>query len=146
MIAIASDHGGYSFKEIVKAWLAEMDVPCTDLGCHDESSVDYPEYADRLAKAVANKEVERGILICGTGIGMSISANRVPGIRATLVHDAFTARMSREHNDSNVLVLGGRVLGVEVAKDILNIWLNTPFGGDRHQRRLDKIELIGKKK
>lgn len=145
MIAIASDHGGFSFKEIIKAWLTEMDLPFLDLGCPDESSVDYPEYADKLVKAVANKEVERGILICGTGIGMSISANRMPGIRATLVHDAYTARMSREHNDSNVLVLGGRVLGVEVARDILDIWINTPFGGDRHQRRLDKIELVGKK-
>ncbi len=141
-IALASDHGGYALKEQLKGWLKELNVEVNDLGCPDESSVDYPDYAGQLTEAVSKGSVERGILVCGTGIGMSIAANRVTGVRATLVHDGFTARMSRMHNDSNVLVLGGRVLGVEIAKEILDIWLNTRYEGGRHQDRLDKIEKI----
>ncbi len=144
MIALASDHGGFALKEKVKAWLAQLGHECLDLGCPDESSVDYPDYAAKLAGAIAEKRAERGILICGTGIGMSIAVNKFAGIRAALVHDAFTARMSRLHNDSNVLVLGGRVLGDEVARDIVGLWLETPFEGDRHQRRLDKIHAFDK--
>jgi ribose 5-phosphate isomerase B len=142
MIAIASDHGGFELKEQVREWLKELGADVDDFGCYDRSSVDYPDYAGKVAQAVADGRVERGVLICGTGIGMSIAANRVAGVRATLVHDAFTARMSRQHNDSNVLVLGGRVLGVEVAKDIVTLWYQTAYEGDRHQRRLDKIETL----
>lgn len=145
MIAIASDHGGYALKELVKGWLEAKGETVNDLGCPDESSVDYPDYAALLAKAIWKGESERGILICGTGIGMSIAVNKFPGIRAALVHDACTARMSRLHNDSNVLVLGGRVLGIEVARGIVDIWLETPFEGDRHLRRLDKISEFEKR-
>ncbi len=106
-IPIASDHGGFQLKETVREYLAGLGFEAVDLGCHDESSVDYPDYAFKIATAVASGEYHRGILICGTGIGMSIAANRVPGVRAALCHDAFTARMSREHNDANLLVLGG---------------------------------------
>ncbi len=139
-IPIASDHGGFQLKETVKQHLSGLGFHPVDMGCPDESSVDYPDYAFQLAGAVASGDYQRGILICGTGIGMSIAANRVSGVRAALCHDNFTARMSREHNDANLLVLGGRVLGVEVALDMVHTWLTTAFGGDRHQRRLDLIE------
>lgn len=139
MIAIASDHGGLELKNLVRQWLTELGAEVEDMGCHGPESVDYPDYAAKVACAVAQGRAERGVLVCGTGIGMSIAANRVAGVRATLVHDAFTARMSRQHNDSNVLVLGGRVLGVEVARDIVTLWYTTPFEGGRHQQRLDKL-------
>ncbi len=140
VIPIASDHGGFQLKETVREHLASLGYEAVDLGCYDETSVDYPDYAFRIATAIASGDHARGILICGTGIGMSIAANRIPGVRAALCHDAFTARMSREHNDANLLVLGGRVLGSEVALDMVSIWLDAAFGGDRHQRRLDLIE------
>jgi ribose 5-phosphate isomerase B len=113
-----------------------------DLGPHNGSAVDYPDYGIKLAEAVADKKVERGIVICGTGIGMSIVVNRYPGIRGTLCSDLFTAKLCREHNDSNILIMGGRVIGVGLAAEIVNTWLNTPFEGGRHQRRLDKITQI----
>jgi ribose 5-phosphate isomerase B len=141
-IPIASDHGGFQLKETVKQHLTSLGFQPVDLGCPDESSVNYPDYAHQLAGALASGDYQRGILICGTGIGMSIAANRVSGVRAALCHDAFTARMCREHNDANLLVLGGRVLGVEVALDMVGVWLDTAFGGDRHQRRLDLIESL----
>lgn len=140
MIAIASDHGGLELKNQVRLWLEELGAEVLDMGCDGSASVDYPDYAEKVARAVAEGRAERGVLVCGTGIGMSIAANRFRGVRATLVHDAFTARMSRQHNDSNVLVLGGRVLGVEVARDIVALWYTTPYEGDRHQRRLDKLD------
>lgn len=140
MIAIGCDHGGFELKEQIKIWLAEKNLAVEDMGCRDLQSVDYPDFARKVAEAVSEKKAERGILICGTGIGMSIAANRVRGVRATLVHDGFTARMSRMHNDSNVLCLGARVLGVEIARDCLEVWLETDFEGDRHQGRLNKIE------
>lgn len=140
MIAIGCDHGGFELKEQIKTWLAEKNLAVEDMGCQDLQSVDYPDFARKVAEAVSEKKAERGILICGTGIGMSIAANRVQGVRATLVHDGFTARMSRMHNDSNVLCLGARVLGVEIAHDCLEVWLETDFEGDRHQGRLNKIE------
>ncbi|RJO63276.1 MAG: ribose 5-phosphate isomerase B [Myxococcales bacterium] len=139
MIAVASDHGGFALKEQVKRWLADFKRECLDLGCKDESSVDYPDYAAEMARAIQDGRAERGILICGTGIGMSIAANKFDGIRAALAHDAYTAKMSRLHNDANVLVLGGRVLGPGVAEEIVRVWLETPFEGGRHQKRLDKI-------
>jgi len=140
VIPIASDHGGFELKELVREHLAALGCEPLDLGCFDRSSVDYPDFAFKVTAALSGGDHHRGILICGTGIGMSIAANRVPGVRAVLCHDAFTARMSREHNDANLLVLGGRVLGPEVALDMVRLWLETPYAGDRHQRRLDKIE------
>ena len=113
-----------------------------DLGPHSGDSVDYPDYGIKLAEAVAEKRVQRGIVICGTGIGMSIVVNRYPGIRGTLCSDLFTAKLCREHNDSNILIMGGRVIGKGLAAEIVNTWLNTPFEGGRHQRRLDKINQI----
>jgi ribose 5-phosphate isomerase B len=141
-IAIASDHGGFDLKENVIAQLLNTGWEVDDLGPHSGDSVDYPDYGIKLAEEVADKKVERGIVICGTGIGMSIVVNRYPGIRGTLCSDVFTAKLSREHNDSNILIMGGRIIGNGLAAEIVNIWLNTPFEGGRHQRRLDKINQI----
>jgi len=141
-IAIASDHGGFNLKESMIAHLLNTGWEVDDLGPHNGSAVDYPDYGIKLAEAVADKKVERGIVICGTGIGMSIVVNRYPGIRGTLCSDLFTAKLCREHNDSNILIMGGRVIGVGLAAEIVNTWLNTPFEGGRHQRRLDKITQI----
>ena len=140
VIPIASDHGGLDLKELLVKHLADLGYQPLDLGCPDRSSVDYPDYAIKVTESLVAGTHQRGILVCGTGIGMSIAANRFSGVRAALCHDAFTARMSREHNDANLLVLGGRVLGVEVALDMVAIWMSTAFSGDRHQRRLDLIE------
>lgn len=131
MIALASDHGGYRLKELIKTWLAQKGIEFNDLGCEGSASVDYPDYARAVGASVAEGRAEKGILVCGTGIGMSMAANKIPGVRAALVHDAYTARMSREHNDANVLCIGGRVLGDEVARDILFLWISTPFEGGR---------------
>ena len=141
-IALASDHGGFDLKESVIAHLLNTGWEVDDLGPHSGDSVDYPDYGIKLAEAVAEKKVERGIVICGTGIGMSIVVNRYPGIRGTLCSDLFTAKLCREHNDSNILIMGGRVIGKGLAAEIVNTWLNTPFEGGRHQRRLDKINQI----
>jgi len=141
-IALASDHGGFDLKESVIAHLLNTGWEVDDLGPHSGDSVDYPDYGIKLAEAVAEKRVQRGIVICGTGIGMSIVVNRYPGIRGTLCSDVFTAKLCREHNDSNILIMGGRVIGKGLAAEIVNTWLNTPFEGGRHQRRLDKINQI----
>ena len=141
-IAIASDHGGFDLKEGIIAVLLNAGWEVDDLGPLNGDSVDYPDYGIKLAEAVAEKRVERGIVICGTGIGMSIVVNRFPGIRGTLCSDVYTAKLCREHNDSNILIMGGRVIGKGFAAEIVNIWLNTPFEGGRHQRRLDKINQI----
>ena len=141
-IAIASDHGGFDLKESIIAHLLNTVWEVDDLGPHSRDSVDYPDYGVKLVEEVAEKKVDRGIVICGTGIGMSIVVNRFPGIRGTLCSDVFTARLCREHNNSNILVLGGRVIGEGLAAEIVNTWLNTPFEGGRHQRRLDKINQI----
>jgi ribose 5-phosphate isomerase B len=141
-IAIASDHGGFDLKKSVIAHLLNTGWEVDDLGPHSGDSVDYPDYGVKLAEEVADKRVERGIVICGTGIGMSIVVNRYPGIRGTLCADVFTAKLCREHNDSNILIMGGRVIGEGLAAEIVNTWLNTPFEGGRHQRRLDKINQI----
>jgi ribose 5-phosphate isomerase B len=141
-IALASDHGGFDLKESVIAHLLNTGWEVDDLGPHSGDSVDYPDYGIKLAEAVAEKKVQRGIVICGTGIGMSIVVNRYPGIRGTLCSDLFTAKLCREHNDSNILIMGGRVIGKGLAAEIVNTWLNTPFEGGRHQRRLDKINQI----
>ena len=141
-IALASDHGGFDLKESVIAHLLNTGWEVDDLGPHSGDSVDYPDYGIKLAEAVAEKRVQRGIVICGTGIGMSIVVNRYHGIRGTLCSDLFTAKLCREHNDSNILIMGGRVIGKGLAAEIVNTWLNTPFEGGRHQRRLDKINQI----
>ena len=141
-IGLASDHGGFDLKESVIAHLLNTGWEVDDLGPHSGNSVDYPDYGIKLAEAVAEKKVDRGIVICGTGIGMSIVVNRYPGIRGTLCSDVFTAKLCREHNDSNILIMGGRVIGKGLAAEIVNTWLNTPFEGGRHQRRLDKINQI----
>ncbi len=141
-IALASDHGGFDLKESIAAHLLNIGLEVDDLGPHCADVVDYPDYAMKLTAAVAEKKVERGIVICGTGIGMSIVVNRYPGIRGTLCSDIFTAKLCRAHNDSNILIMGGRVIGKELAAEIVNTWLNTPFEGGHHQRRLDKIDQI----
>lgn len=141
-IAIASDHGGYELKSILKEEMVARDLNVLDLGTDGPSSVDYPDYAAAMAEAIRSGKAERGVLICGTGIGISIAANRHPEIRAALVHDAFTARMSRQHNDANVLCFGGRTIGVEIAKDCLDIFLSTEFEGGRHARRVEKLSRL----
>jgi len=138
-IAIGSDHGGFDLKRSVSAFVREMGFTVEDVGCHDRQSVDYPDFADAVCRLVLEGTCERGILICGTGLGMSIAANRHRGIRAALCHEAYTARMSRMHNNANVLCLGARVLGIEIALDVVGTWVETEFDGGRHQRRLDKI-------
>ena len=141
-IGLASDHGGFELKEAVKAFLKSIGVEPIDLGTFSEDSVDYPEFAAQVAEKVSTGRFERGILICGTGIGMSIAANKFRGVRAALVNDLYSSRFSREHTDANILVMGGRVVGKDVAKEIVRIWLETPFAGGRHQRRLEKIEAL----
>ena len=138
-IAVGSDHGGYEFKQLIIQFLEEIGQAVDDVGCYSTESVDYPDFADKVCARVQSGECERGILICGTGIGMSIAANRHRDIRAALCHEAYTARMSREHNNANVLCLGGRVLGPEIALDVVGTWVETEFAGGRHQRRLDKL-------
>ncbi|SVA83611.1 uncharacterized protein METZ01_LOCUS136465 [marine metagenome] len=141
-IAIASDHGGFDLKENIIAFLLKKGLEIDNLGAHSTDSVDYPDYGIKLAQAITDKKFVRGILICGTGVGMSIVVNRFPGIRGTLCSDVYTAKMCREHNDSNILIMGGRVIEVSLAIEILETWLNTEFEGGRHQRRLDKIKNI----
>ena len=141
-IAIASDHGGFELKECIISHLLNTDWDVDDLGPHSGDSVDYPDFGIKIAEAVSEKKVERGIVICGTGIGMSIVVNRYPQIRGALCTDLFTAKLCREHNDSNILVMGGRVIGKGLANEIVNTWLKTPFSGGRHQKRLDKIDQI----
>ena len=138
-IAIAADHGGVGLKRALVEVLRENGLDVLDLGTGDEASVDYPDYAEMLVEAISDGRAKRGILLCGSGIGMSIAANRHSGIRAALVHDAETARLCRRHNDANVLVMGGRLIDDETAIACLDAFLDTPFEGGRHQRRIDKI-------
>ena len=145
MIAIGSDHGGYALKERIIRHLKEAGIPCEDLGCHSTESCDYPVYGHAVAQAVAEGRCEKGIVVCTTGIGISISANRHPGIRCALCADTLTARLTRLHNDANMLALGGGVVGENLALEIVNVFLNTPFSGEaRHQRRIDLIQKEGK--
>ncbi|MCF0154600.1 MAG: ribose 5-phosphate isomerase B [Veillonella sp.] len=143
-VAIGADHGGYSLKEDLKHLLEDMGVEYKDFGTHSTDSVDYPDIAVPVAQAVAAGEFDRGILVCGTGIGIGIAANKVPGIRAALVHDTFSAHACREHNDANILTMGERVIGPGLARDIVKIWLTTEFEGGRHERRVEKIMAIEK--
>jgi ribose 5-phosphate isomerase B len=140
-IALGSDHGGFRLKEALKHTLAGWGHQVEDLGVHEPASVDYPDYAERVARRVAEGACPRGILVCGTGIGVSIAANKVPGIRAALVHCVTTATLAAEHNNANVLCLGGRLLAEELAAEMVQAWLETPFEA-RHQRRLDKISAL----
>lgn len=141
-IAIGADHGGYQLKEEIKRLLDSMDVEYEDVGCDCEQSVDYPDYALPVAEKVASGACDRGILICGTGIGMSIAANKVRGVRCALVHDLFSAKATREHNDSNVLAMGARVIGPGLALEIVKVWLGAEFEGGRHAKRVEKIAKI----
>lgn len=141
MIAIGSDHGGYVLKEKIKEFLREKDIEYKDFGCKTQESCDYPEFAKQVANAVSEKECEKGILVCGSGIGMSMAANKVNGVRAALCHDVNTAKLSRQHNNANILCLGERTTDHNLAIEIVEAWLNTPFSGDeRHERRIGKIE------
>ncbi len=142
MFVIASDHGGLELKEAILEYLQQRQIEVRDLGTNDNESVDYPDFGEKVAGMVSRGEGQKGILICGTGIGMSIVANKFPGVRAALVTDEFTARMSKEHNNANVLVMGGRVLTVEQARKMVEVWLDTEFEAGRHQRRLDKISHL----
>ncbi len=139
IVAVACDHGGLALKRVLAETLEAEGCTVLDLGVNDETSVDYPDYADRLAAALAEGKAARGVLVCGSGIGISIAANRHAHIRCALIHDAYGARMCRQHNDANVIAFGGRTTGDEVAKDCLRIFLTTPFEGGRHQRRVDKL-------
>ncbi len=139
---VASDHAGVAAKQVVLDELKACGVDAKDLGPSDTKSVDYPDYAQAVANGVAKGDAEAGVLLCGTGIGMSIAANKVDGIRAALVHDVTGAALSRQHNDANVLVLGGGMLGERLIRDIVRTWVQSSFEGGRHQRRIDKIASI----
>ena len=142
MIVLGSDHGGLEMKEALKALLLERKMDLQDLGTQNGDSVDYPDFAEKVAGAVSRGDAELGILVCGTGIGMSIVANKFPGVRAALATDEFMAQMAKEHNNANILVLGGRVLSIELATRMVNVWLDTAYEGGRHQLRLDKISKL----
>lgn len=139
-IAIAADHGGVELKEALKKKFSSLGL--TDLGTHGNDSVDYPDFGAALARKVAAGEFERGILICGSGIGISIAANKIKGIRAALCHNAYTAEMARKHNDANVIAMGGRVVDEKTAAEMVEIFLNTAFEGGRHARRVEKLNAI----
>jgi ribose 5-phosphate isomerase B len=141
-IAIGSDHAGFGLKEDVLELLKGLNHDIVDCGTYNTESVDYPDFGEKVSKMVSAGEVERGILICGTGLGMSMVANKFPHVRAALCNDLFSAKMSRLHNDANVLVLGGRIIGKDLAAEIVRTWMSTAFEGDRHMRRLNKIKKI----
>ena len=144
-IALGSDHGGFKLKNEIISYLKENGYEIKDFGTYTTESCDYPEYAQKVAEVVANKEFDFGILVCGTGIGISMSANKVPGIRAALCSDTFSAHATREHNDANILTMGERVVGKGLAIDIVKAFLGAEFEGDRHARRINKITEIEKK-
>jgi ribose 5-phosphate isomerase B len=141
-IAIGCDHAGVELKKEIISLLHDLHIECIDYGTNGTESVDYPDFGEKVSEAVSSGKIEKGLLICGTGIGMSIVANKFHGVRASLCNGIFTARMSRLHNDANVLVLGGRVIGKDLAKEIVRTWVSTPFEGERHAKRLRKISLI----
>ena len=138
---IGADHAGYPMKEKVKAFLQDRGITVEDVGTHSDESVDYTDFGKAVASKVSDGSFQRGILICGTGLGMSMVANRFPGVRAALANDLFSAIMSRRHNDSNVLAMGGRLIGDALALQLVEAWLETPFEGGRHQRRLEKMDI-----
>ncbi len=142
VIGVASDHAGFPLKEFLKELLIKWGYQVLDMGCESKDSVDYPDYAYALSKKVAEGKIPQGILVCGTGIGMCITANKVKGVRAAVCWDEYTARMSRNHNNANVLCLGARVISPEEAEGILKVWLEENFSGGKHKKRLDKIDRI----
>ncbi|MFZ5573323.1 MAG: ribose 5-phosphate isomerase B [Thermodesulfobacteriota bacterium] len=141
-VIIGSDHAAFPLKETVKRFVREMAIEVQDVGTDGESSVDYPDFGIKVASAVSSGKFKRGILLCGTGLGMSMVANRFPHVRAALCNDLFSACMSRRHNDANILVLGGRVIGEALALEVVKTFLETPFEGGRHQARLDKFDRL----
>lgn len=143
-VVIGSDHAGYELKEQIKAVLEEKGCDIIDVGAESPASVDYPDFGIKAATLVGRGEVDRGILVCGTGIGMSVIANKVKGVRAALIYDLYNAMQSRKHLDANILVLGGRVTGKDLAAEITRVWLDTPFEAGRHQKRIAKIEQYEK--
>jgi ribose 5-phosphate isomerase B len=142
LVVLGSDHAGFSLKEILKEFVQELGYKIKDVGTFSTESVDYPDFAAAVAKMVASGEAWRGIMIDGAGVGSSIAANKINGVRAALCHDVYSARNSREHNDANVLTLGSRVIGVDIAKEVVRVWLESDFGGGRHLRRVDKIRAL----
>jgi ribose 5-phosphate isomerase B len=144
-IAIGSDHAGFELKEEVVHVLKDLNMEVVDCGTDNTGSVDYPDFGEKVSRLVSAGEIERGVLICGTGIGMSMVANKFPNVRASLCNDLFTARMSRLHNDANILVMGGRIIGRDLASEIVKTWMSTPFEGGRHLRRLHKMKVIEEK-
>lgn len=145
MIAIGADHGGFQLKKELMAHLDKIGVEYKDFGCYDENSVDYPDIAKAVGTAVVNGEYEKGVLVCGTGIGISIAANKIKGVRAALCNDYFSAKYTRLHNDANIICFGGRVIGPGSACELLEVFLNTEFEGGRHARRVDKITALENK-
>ncbi len=141
-IGLASDHGGYELKEHIREHLEKKGIEYIDYGTNSEESVDYPDYGRKAGEAIMSGEVDRAIVVCGTGIGISLAANKVKGVRCALCGDSYSARMSREHNNANALALGGRVIGKDLALEIVDIWLRTEFAGGRHERRVNKISEI----
>ncbi len=141
-IIIGSDHAAYQMKEKIKAYIIEIGVDIEDVGAYSEDSVDYPDLGIKVASSISKGKFNRGILLCGTGIGMSMVANKFPHVRAALCNDLFSAGMSRRHNNSNILVMGGRVIGETLAMEILKVWLETPFDGGRHQLRIEKFDNL----
>ncbi|MBP6939094.1 MAG: ribose 5-phosphate isomerase B [Deltaproteobacteria bacterium] len=141
-VAVACDHGGFALKQVVIDTLEALGAEVKDLGTDGTASVDYPDYARKALDMLLENECDRAVLICGTGIGMSICANRVPGVRGALCHEGYSARMSRLHNDANCLILGARVTGPGIASEIVQVWMGTPFEGGRHAVRLSKIETL----
>jgi len=144
IVVVGSDHRGVLIKQHILNLLRGKGIAAEDMGTNSEESVDYPDIAASVARAVAKKKADRGILVCGTGLGMAIAANKIPGVRATAVHDEVTAELSRSHNDSNVLCLSADLLGERIVDHIVNIWMDTNFNGGRHARRLEKIAAIEK--
>ncbi|NMB46039.1 MAG: ribose 5-phosphate isomerase B [Firmicutes bacterium] len=142
MIAIGSDHAAFQFKEDIKAYLDAKGIKYQDFGCFSKDRTDYPIYGEKVANAVASGECERGLLFCGTGVGISLAANKVPGIRAVVCTDCYSAALSRRHNDANILALGARVVGIDLAKMIIDTWLNAEFEGGRHADRVAMISAI----
>lgn len=141
-IALGADHGGFELKEKVKKHLLEKNIEVVDFGTHSTESVDYPQFGHAVGHAVANKEVDFGIIVCGTGIGISLAANKISGVRAALCTNTTMAKLTREHNDANILAMGGRIVGDVLALEMVDIFLSTEFAGGRHQKRIDAIEKI----
>ncbi len=142
-VVVGADHGGYALKEILESWLASLGHEVEDVGTHAQESVDYPVYAHAVARRIADGRAQLGVLICGTGIGMSLAANRHPGVRAALVSEPWSAAMARRHNDAQVLCMGGRVTGPDLAKACVEAWMVAEFEGGRHGRRVGAIDLEG---